>query len=95
MDVNIKQPIPVCLHAGVSSPDGTSDYHSLQEALNGRLQKFPVYELILNSNIHKFISQKSGYFSTTFSSKSMCIVILCIFICDGTLNPNNKSFTRI
>ena len=42
--VNTKQLIQICLHTGVSSPDVTSDYHFLQEALNGRLQKFPVYD---------------------------------------------------
>ena len=44
-------------------------------SLNGRLQKL---------HIHKFISRKWGYFSMKISSKSMCIAILCIFICDGT-----------
>jgi hypothetical protein len=36
------------------------------------------------THMHKFISRKSGYFSTKISSKSMCIAILCILICDGT-----------
>ena len=36
------------------------------------------------THIHKFIFRKWGYFNTKISSKSMCIAILCILICDGT-----------